>query len=48
VVEQANLRRGDLVVDLGAGSGVLTDALLAAGADVIAVELRGVARSLRP
>jgi 23S rRNA (adenine-N6)-dimethyltransferase len=39
VVEQANIRSGDLVVDLGAGSGVLTDALLAVGANVIAVEL---------
>jgi 23S rRNA (adenine-N6)-dimethyltransferase len=39
VVGRAGIRRGDLVVDLGAGDGVLTAALVAAGARVIAVEL---------
>ena len=35
----AAIRPGDLVVDLGAGHGVLTSALLDAGARVVAVEL---------
>ena len=35
----AAIRPGDLVVDLGAGHGALTTALLDAGAHVIAVEL---------
>ncbi len=35
----AGIRAGDLVVDLGAGHGVLTSALLDAGAHVVAVEL---------
>jgi 23S rRNA (adenine-N6)-dimethyltransferase len=39
VVRRAGIRPGDLVVDLGAGHGALTSALLAAGARVVAVEL---------
>ncbi|OYV95966.1 MAG: hypothetical protein B7Z73_01590 [Planctomycetia bacterium 21-64-5] len=39
LVADARVRPGDLVVDVGAGSGVIVDALLAAGASVIAVEL---------
>lgn len=35
----AGVRPGELVLDVGAGAGVLTDALLAAGASVVAVEL---------
>ena len=35
----ATIRPGDLVVDLGAGHGALTSALLDAGARVVAVEL---------
>jgi 23S rRNA (adenine-N6)-dimethyltransferase len=35
----AHVLPGDLVLDVGAGSGVVVDALLAAGATVIAVEL---------
>ena len=39
LVRAAAIGRGDLVYDLGAGAGVLTRALTAAGADVVAVEL---------
>jgi 23S rRNA (adenine-N6)-dimethyltransferase len=39
VVRHAGIRAGDLVVDLGAGHGALTSALLDVGARVIAVEL---------
>ncbi len=39
LVRDAGIRSGDLVVDLGAGSGRLTEALVAAGARVLAVEL---------
>jgi 23S rRNA (adenine-N6)-dimethyltransferase len=39
VVDATGVRRGDLVLDLGAGHGALTAPLLAAGARVIAVEL---------
>jgi 23S rRNA (adenine-N6)-dimethyltransferase len=37
-VADAGIAAGDLVVDVGAGSGMLTSALLAAGARVVAIE----------
>jgi len=39
IVADAHVCPGDLVVDIGAGTGALTAALVAAGARVIAVEL---------
>jgi 23S rRNA (adenine-N6)-dimethyltransferase len=39
LVHQAGVGPGDLVLDVGAGSGVITAPLVAAGARVIAVEL---------
>ena len=39
MVRRAGVRAGDLVVDLGAGNGVLTAALVDVGARVVAVEL---------
>ena len=39
LVRAAGVRPGELVVDVGAGTGVLTSALARVGADVIAVEL---------
>jgi 23S rRNA (adenine-N6)-dimethyltransferase len=39
IVEDAGIRSGDLVVDIGAGTGALTGPLLNYGARVIAVEL---------
>ena len=39
IVRDAEIRPGDLVVDIGAGSGALTEPLLYRGAHVIAVEL---------
>lgn len=39
LVEAAGIRPGDLVLDLGAGDGALTEPLRAAGARVLAVEL---------
>jgi 23S rRNA (adenine-N6)-dimethyltransferase len=48
IVAAADIRAGDLVIDLGAGTGGLTLPLLDAGARVIAVELHsGRARRLR-
>ena len=48
IVAAAAIRRSELVVDLGAGTGALTLPLLEAGASVIAVELHaGRARQLR-
>jgi 23S rRNA (adenine-N6)-dimethyltransferase len=39
LVEAADVRPGDLVVDVGAGAGVITAQLVRAGASVVAVEL---------
>ena len=39
LVDEAGIRRGDLVVDVGAGAGVITRELVARGARVVAVEL---------
>ena len=39
LVESADVMPGDLVVDVGAGAGVITTQLLRAGASVVAVEL---------
>ena len=45
VVAAADVRPGDLVLDVGAGEGALTGPLLAAGARVIAVELHADRRA---
>lgn len=48
LVADAGVRRGDLVLDLGAGDGAITAPLVRAGARVIAIELHpGRARALR-
>jgi 16S rRNA A1518/A1519 N6-dimethyltransferase RsmA/KsgA/DIM1 with predicted DNA glycosylase/AP lyase activity len=48
LVRAAGIRRGDLVYDLGAGTGILARALEHAGARVVAVELDpGLAAKLR-
>jgi 23S rRNA (adenine-N6)-dimethyltransferase len=48
IVADASVRPGQLVLDIGAGDGVLTRHLVAAGAVVVAVELHpGRARRLR-
>jgi 23S rRNA (adenine-N6)-dimethyltransferase len=48
IVSEAKVAAGDLVVDLGAGSGMLTRPLARAGAHVVAVELDArLARDLR-
>ncbi len=48
IVADAGIARGDLVLDIGAGSGMLTRALLDAGARVAAIEPDGrLARRLR-
>lgn len=48
LVDAAGVRRGELVVDLGAGDGALTMPLAATGATVLAVELHpGRASTLR-
>jgi 23S rRNA (adenine-N6)-dimethyltransferase len=48
IVVDAGVKPGELVLDIGAGLGSLTEALLGVGARVVAVELhRGRARMLR-
>jgi len=48
IVGDAGFEPGDLVVDIGAGTGVFTRALLDAGAEVVAIERDpGLARELR-
>jgi 16S rRNA (adenine1518-N6/adenine1519-N6)-dimethyltransferase len=48
LVEVASVQAGDVVLEVGPGTGVLTDALLTAGAHVIACEIdRGLAQHLR-
>ena len=48
LVAEAGVRPGDLVLDIGAGHGAITEPLLAVGARVVAVEVHpGRARSLR-
>ena len=48
MVAAACIHRGDLVLDVGAGSGAITEPLVRAGARVVAVELHGRrARDLR-
>ena len=48
LVSEASIRRGELVLDVGAGSGAITAPLVRAGARVVAVELHGRrARDLR-
>jgi 16S rRNA (adenine1518-N6/adenine1519-N6)-dimethyltransferase len=48
LVEVASVQPGDVVLEVGPGTGVLTDALLTAGAHVIACEIdRGLAQHLR-
>ena len=39
IVREASVRAGDLVVEIGAGTGTLTRALAATGADVVAYEI---------
>lgn len=38
IIKTADVRKGDLVLEIGAGPGALTETLLEAGADVIAIE----------
>lgn len=48
IVSAAGVRKGERVLEIGPGLGVLTNALLAAGADVVAIELdRDLAAVLR-
>jgi 23S rRNA (adenine-N6)-dimethyltransferase len=48
IVDAAGVHPGDLVLDVGAGEGSLTEALLGVGARVVAIELHpGRAQSLR-
>jgi 16S rRNA (adenine1518-N6/adenine1519-N6)-dimethyltransferase len=48
IVAAADIQPGETIVEIGPGTGVLTEGLLAAGACVLAVEVdRGLARALR-
>lgn len=48
IVDSANISEGDLVIEIGPGPGVLTEALLKKGAKVIAIEKdSGFAKALR-
>jgi 16S rRNA (adenine1518-N6/adenine1519-N6)-dimethyltransferase len=48
IVAAAAIRPGETVVEIGPGTGVLTEGLLEAGARVLAIEVdRGLARALR-
>jgi 16S rRNA (adenine1518-N6/adenine1519-N6)-dimethyltransferase len=48
VAEAGRIERGDLVVEIGPGTGTLTEELLATGADIVAVEIdRALAEILR-
>jgi 23S rRNA (adenine-N6)-dimethyltransferase len=48
IVQESGVRSGDLVLDIGAGQGALTEQLVAAGARVLAIELHpGRAEYLR-
>ncbi|MDQ6935839.1 MAG: methyltransferase domain-containing protein [Actinomycetota bacterium] len=46
VVDEAGVGPGDLILDLGAGTGALTAPLIAAGARVLAIELHPVRAAL--
>lgn len=48
IVESANISEGDLVIEIGPGPGVLTEALLKKGAKVVAIEKdSGFAKALK-
>src|ERR1051325_8580381 len=48
VADAGEIAPGDVVIEVGPGTGTLTEELLARGADVVAVEIdRGLAKLLR-